>query len=89
MTGRERVLNALKCRPVDRTPWVPFVGCHAGALIGAPADETLRSEELIARGVGEAVRRYRADGVPVCFDLQIGRKHSAASLPGPGRIRRR
>lgn len=71
MTGRERVLNALKCRPVDRTPWVPFVGCHAGALIGAPADETLRSEELIARGVGEAVRRYRADGVPVCFDLQI------------------
>jgi uroporphyrinogen decarboxylase len=71
MTGRERVLNALKCRPVDRVPWVPFVGCHAGALIGAPADETLKSAELMVKGVGEAVRRYRADGIPVCFDLQI------------------
>lgn len=71
MTGRERVLKALRCEVVDRTPWVPFVGCHAGVLVGATAEEVLRSEDLMVRGAAEAVRRYKPDGLPVAFDLQI------------------
>lgn len=71
MNGRERVLKALKCEEVDRTPWVPFVGCHAGALLGVPAEDLLRSEDLIVSGMAEAVRRYKPDGLPVVFDLQI------------------
>jgi MtaA/CmuA family methyltransferase len=71
MTGRERVLKAMRLEAVDHAPWVPFVGCHGGALIGVTADEYLRSEDLMVRGAAEAVRRYRPDGLPVAFDLQI------------------
>ncbi|MEI6970236.1 MAG: uroporphyrinogen decarboxylase family protein [bacterium] len=71
MNGRERVLKALKCEETDRTPWVPFVGCHAGALVGATAEDILRSEDLMVAGAREAVRRYKPDGLPVAFDLQI------------------
>ncbi len=71
MTGKERVIKAFRCENVDRTPWVPFVGCHAGSLIGQTASEYLKSAENIVKGVDEAVKRYRPDGLPVVFDLQI------------------
>ncbi|NLF40704.1 uroporphyrinogen decarboxylase, partial [bacterium] len=71
MTGRERVLLALDNKAADRTPWVPFVGCHAAQLIGRTAGEYLRSTDLIVAGVNEAVKRYKPDGIPVAFDLQI------------------
>ncbi len=71
MTSRELVLKALRCEEVDRTPWIPFVGCHAGALIGATAEEVLRREDKMLKGVKEAIRRYQPDGIPVTFDLQI------------------
>lgn len=71
MTGRERVLNAMRRQKVDRTPWVPFVGCHAGALLGKTATEYLKSSELIVDGIDLAVKQYRPDGLPVIFDLQI------------------
>jgi MtaA/CmuA family methyltransferase len=71
MTGRERVRRALLRQAVDRVPWVPFVGCHAGALIGVSAEEILRSTDLLVQGVGAAVERYKPDGLPVVFDLQI------------------
>ena len=51
LTGRERVLKALKREEVDRVPWVPFVGCHAGALLGISAEEYLSSEENIVRAM--------------------------------------
>ncbi len=70
-TGRQRVLAALKCQPVDRVPWVPFVGCHGAALLDKTASEYLQSAELIADGMAEAVKRYDPDGLPVVFDLQI------------------
>lgn len=71
MTGRQRVINAIRRQEVDRAPWVPFVGCHAGSLLGVSAEEYLKSTDLIVRGVQESIRRYSPDGVPVMFDLQI------------------
>ncbi len=71
MTGKDRVLNAIKCQDVDTVPWVPFVGCHAGALIGKDAETFLKSADLIEQGVKKAVELYQPDGVPVMFDLQI------------------
>ncbi len=71
MTGKERVLTALRNQKPDRIPWVPFVGCHGGALIDVPADELLRSGELIAQGASAAIERYEPDGLPVTFDLQL------------------
>ena len=71
MTGKERVLAALRCNSVDRVPWVPFVGCHAGALIGASATEVLSSADTMVKGIDAAIERYGPDGIPITFDLQI------------------
>lgn len=71
MTGKERVLKAFRREPVDRIPWVPFVGSHAGALIGLKAHEYLKSSKHIIAGAEEAIRQYDPDGIPVTFDLQV------------------
>jgi uroporphyrinogen decarboxylase len=47
------------------------VGVHGGALIGVDAKEYLQSADHIVKGLGEAARRYRPDGLPVVFDLQL------------------
>ncbi|TWT71750.1 uroporphyrinogen decarboxylase family protein [Crateriforma conspicua] len=69
--GKELVHAAINGQRTDRAPWVPFVGCHAGALLGVGADEYLKSADLMHRGVNLAIDRYQADGIPVAFDLQI------------------
>ncbi|GAK61004.1 uroporphyrinogen decarboxylase superfamily [Candidatus Vecturithrix granuli] len=69
--GKQLIFDALTGKQTERAPWLPFVGCHGGALIGKSAEEYLRSGELIAQGVREAIRQYRPDGIPVMFDLQI------------------
>ena len=71
MTGRERVRRAIACEPTDRIAWVPFVGCHAGSLLGVSAREFLRDDEKIVAGVQKAIDLYQPDGVPVVFDLQV------------------
>ena len=71
MHGRELVKAAIRGEKVERTPWVPFTGCHAGALIGVKAGEFLRSPDLVVQGLEAAIKRYRPDGLPVMFDLQI------------------
>jgi uroporphyrinogen decarboxylase len=71
VTGKERIKQAFACRKTDRVPWVPFVGCHAGVLIGQDAETFLKSADLIEQGVKRAVELYRPDGIPVVFDLQI------------------
>ena len=71
MTGRERILKALKCEEVDRVPWLPFVGVHGAQLLGITATEYLQSGEKIVAGINAAIARYQPDGIPVAFDLQI------------------
>ncbi len=71
MTGKERVLKAIHCKEVDRTPWVPFTGAHGGTLLDKTATEYLKSADLMVRGADEVVKRYKPDGIPVTFDLQI------------------
>jgi len=71
MTGKERVLKAMRCEKVDRVPWVPFVGCHGGSLINASASDYLKSEDKIIAGLQQAIKLYKPDGISVMFDLQI------------------
>lgn len=71
MTGKQLVCAAIRGQQVDRIPWVPFVGVHGGLLIGVPADAYLRDAKHIVAGIGAAVKRYRPDGIPSVFDLQI------------------
>ena len=71
MTGKELIKKAFRLEETERIPWVPFVGCHGGEIIGKNAEEYLKSAELIVSGIDEAVKRYNPDGLPVMFDLQI------------------
>ncbi len=71
MNSKELVLAAIKNQETPRAPWVPFVGCHAAKLIGVNAEEFFKSSEHITKAVSLAVEKYRADGIPALFDLQI------------------
>lgn len=70
-SGRQLVLDAMSCKPVPRTPWVPFVGCHGGKMLGLSAEEYLKSPAKVVEALVMAQRKYQADGLPVIFDLQI------------------
>lgn len=71
MNGKQILLDALQSKPVERTPWVPFVGVHGGSLVGVNATEYLKNPDPIVEGLKAAAERYRPDGLPVVFDLQI------------------
>lgn len=71
MTGKELIKEAFALKELERIPWVPFVGCQAGKLIDKNADEYLKSADLMIRGLEEAIKQYKPDGIPVAFDLQI------------------
>jgi MtaA/CmuA family methyltransferase len=71
MKGINLVKRAMNLEEVERIPWVPFVGAHAGKLLGLTATEYLQSTEKIVEGVNKAVKLYNPDGIPVVFDLQI------------------
>jgi len=79
-TGKELVLSAIKLEETERVPWVPFVGCHGGSLIGKGADEYLMDADLIVQGQVKAAKLYEADGLPVSFDLQVEAEALGCSL---------
>ncbi len=69
--GKDVLLRAIVNEETERPAWVPFVGCHGGALIGVAADDYLHSADLIAQGLLKADELYRPDGLPIVFDLQM------------------
>ena len=68
---KQLVLDSIMNKTVARTPWVPFVGCHAGALIGVDAETYGKNADCIVKGVLNAIEEYKPDGIPVAFDLQL------------------
>jgi MtaA/CmuA family methyltransferase len=71
MNSKQLVLDAIYNRETERTPWVPFIGCHAASLIGVNAEEYFKSSKNIINGVLKACERYNPDGIPALFDLQV------------------
>ncbi|WP_321285999.1 uroporphyrinogen decarboxylase family protein [uncultured Sunxiuqinia sp.] len=71
MNGLKLLEKAFRIEEVERIPWVPFVGVHAGNLIGVDAEAFLRSSKHIVDGIDKAIKLYKPDGIPVVFDLQI------------------
>ena len=67
----ELLKQVFALEPVERVPWVPFVGVHGGYLTGKNADEYLHSADAIVEGVSKAIELYDPDGIPVIFDLQV------------------
>ena len=71
MNGKERIVKLLKKESVDRVPWVPFAGVHAGKLKGYTANEVLHDKDKLVESLLEVKKIYQPDGMPVVFDLQI------------------
>ncbi len=71
MHGLSLISRAFRLEPVERVPWVPFVGVHGGYLIGVDAEQYLKSAENMVAGLNKAIGLYKPDGIPVSFDLQL------------------
>lgn len=68
---KDLLLRTLRHEEVERAPWVPFAGVHAGSLKGYDATEMLTDVDKAVESLMEVNRLYRPDGQPVIFDLQI------------------
>lgn len=71
MNGLSLIKQAMRLEPVERVPWVPFIGVHGGFLIGVDAEQYLKSPENMISGLTKAIELYKPDGIPVSFDLQL------------------
>ncbi len=69
--GKQAVIDAVQGKPTEVVPWVPYAGVHAAYLIDEPADKYLKDPDLICKGVLNAAERYKADGIPLLFDLTV------------------
>ena len=69
--GKQDVIDAVRGLPTQKVPWVPYSGVHSAFLIGEPADKYLQDPDLIAKGVMFTAERYKADGIPLLFDLTV------------------
>jgi uroporphyrinogen decarboxylase len=73
MTGKERIAAVLRggSGKLDKTPWVPFAGVHAGKLAGYSAVEVSTDLDKLVESLLQVHKMYIPDGQPVMFDLQI------------------
>ncbi len=71
MNKKQLVFDTLSHKETVRPPWVPFVGVHAGYLVGYDATEMLTEEDKILKGMEESIKLFNPDGFPVFFDLQV------------------
>lgn len=71
MTGKELILQSLSGKKVDRLPWVPFAGVHAGKLCNYSAKEVLKDADKLYESLMKVNEVYSPDGQPIVFDLQL------------------
>ena len=68
---KELIFQTLRHEETTRCPWVPFVGVHAGKLLGYTATEMLTESDKMLQSILEAAKIYSPDGMPIIFDLQL------------------
>ncbi|MCP4348057.1 MAG: hypothetical protein GY795_21355 [Desulfobacterales bacterium] len=69
--AKQMLIDAYRGKRTERAPWVPYAGVHCAFIINEPADKFLQDPELLAKGVVETAKRYKADGIPLLFDLSV------------------
>ena len=69
--GKQQVIDANRGKKIDKVPFVPYVWVHGAFILKEKADRYLQDPDIMARGVLNAAKRYKADGIPLCFDLQV------------------
>jgi len=69
--AKQMLIDAYRAKKTAKAPWVPYAGVHCAFIINEPADKFLQDPELLAKGVVETAKRYKADGIPLLFDLSV------------------
>ncbi|MCP4690238.1 MAG: hypothetical protein GY859_19450, partial [Desulfobacterales bacterium] len=69
--AKQMLIDAYRGKKTPKPPWVPYAGVHCAFMINEPADKFLQEPELLAKGVVETAKRYKADGIPLLFDLSV------------------
>lgn len=69
--AKQMLIDAYRGKKTPKAPWVPYAGVHCAFVIGEPADKFLKDPEVLAKGVVETAKRYKADGIPLLFDLSV------------------
>jgi MtaA/CmuA family methyltransferase len=69
--AKQMLIDAYRGKKTVKAPWVPYAGVHCAFLINEPADKMLKDPALLAKGVVNAAKRYKADGIPLAFDLSV------------------
>ncbi len=69
--SKNLLMDALLGKWTPKVPWLPYAGVNSAFLINETAEDYLKNPELIAKGVEAAAKRYRADGIPILFDLSV------------------
>jgi len=69
--AKQKFIDAVRGKRTEDAPWVPYAGVHCAFLINEPADKFLQDPELLAKGLVETAKKYKADAIPLVFDLSI------------------
>lgn len=69
--AKQMLLDAYQGKRTEFAPWVPYAGVHCAHIINESADAFLKDPKLLAKGVVETAKRYKADGIPLLFDLSV------------------
>ncbi len=69
--SKQLLIDAYRGKRTDSAPWVPYSGIHCAFLINEKADDFLKTPELLAKGVVHTAKQYKADGIPLLFDLSV------------------
>lgn len=71
MQGKALIMEVLKGKAVERTPWVPYTGSQIANLKGYTAQEMFRDADNLFACCLEAEAQYLPDGMTPMFDLQV------------------
>lgn len=69
--AKQKLIDAIRGKRTEDAPWVPYAGVHCAFLIGERADTYFQDPELLAKGIVETAKKYKADGIPLVFDLSV------------------
>ncbi|HPA21238.1 MAG TPA: uroporphyrinogen decarboxylase family protein [Verrucomicrobiae bacterium] len=69
MTGKERVIAALRGNPTDRPPVLPIIHSAYARLQGVPLGQYYSEAKTMAKVIAEGCRRYGFDGVQLSMGV--------------------
>jgi MtaA/CmuA family methyltransferase len=69
--AKQKLIDAIRGKRTENAPWVPYAGVHCAFLIKESADAYLQDAELLAKGLVATAEKYKADGIPLVFDLSV------------------